>query len=319
MSDVLRRSAEGKIAANQEGDSPALKRAEKAKADKLEKFLTEIEGEIDKSTKEGRKNLSLRPELTSNKNAASRVKDVEADLAQARAQSSSSRERAELSADSTHPDFGVVTEGITKREWLASTDLNVRDLWGRTKLHRACEVGDVRWAMKLIEEGADVEARDKLGSTPLHLAAQEGNSELIMTLILKGHADINAKDEFDLPPIHFAVTYDHREASNLLLDEGADPSILRGMGKWAWLKRGTRNQGDEEVRSSREILSSLNDIQKENDKPPPSSSQTASREVDQLGEPEVVSEDVEVGKSNSNPVSTPGTGIGISVHTPTRR
>ena len=56
---------------------------------------------------------------------------------------------------------------------------------------------------QLIGHGADVVARDETRLTPLHLAAFSGSFEIVRLLIEHG-ADVTAQDGRSLTPLHFA-------------------------------------------------------------------------------------------------------------------
>lgn len=62
-----------------------------------------------------------------------------------------------------------------------------------TPLHLAASVGRVDMALTLILRGADVNAKDVFGDTPLHRAAKKGD-ELITKVLLDNDANVFAKN-----------------------------------------------------------------------------------------------------------------------------
>ncbi|AIF81007.1 hypothetical protein I862_02220 [endosymbiont of Acanthamoeba sp. UWC8] len=62
-------------------------------------------------------------------------------------------------------------------------DINERDKEGRTALHIACALGDIRAAHALIKAGADINATDNCKRTPLHYAVLR--SELVENLLIE--------------------------------------------------------------------------------------------------------------------------------------
>jgi ankyrin repeat protein len=100
------------------------------------------------------------------------------------------------------------------------------------KLLEASKKGDVEKVKKLLKEGADVNAKDKYDMTPLHSAARNGHIEVVKLLIEKG-AYVNANDKNGWTPLHFAAFSGHIEVVMLLLEHGADPNIKNNEGKTA--------------------------------------------------------------------------------------
>jgi ankyrin repeat protein len=76
-------------------------------------------------------------------------------------------------------------------------------------------------ACRAIEAGADVKAKDDQKMTPLHWAADHDFSELAQLVIQKG-ADINAQDIYLSTPLHAAAARGHSDVAQLLIDSGAD-------------------------------------------------------------------------------------------------
>jgi hypothetical protein len=64
---------------------------------------------------------------------------------------------------------------------------------------------NIRKANKLLKKGADIEARDEKGMTPLHIALMVGHTEMVKFLLEKG-ADVNARDDNGWTPLHWAVS-----------------------------------------------------------------------------------------------------------------
>jgi ankyrin repeat protein len=77
-------------------------------------------------------------------------------------------------------------------------DVNAKNRYGSTPLHRAAYAGHKEIAELLIAKGADVNAGDKV--TPLHYAAQGGEKEMVELLIVDG-ADVNKKDDDGKTPL----------------------------------------------------------------------------------------------------------------------
>jgi len=121
-------------------------------------------------------------------------------------------------------------------------DINVRDHYERTPLHRQAIVGSDSVNV-LLELGADVHAKDKYDSdTPLHMAA-EHHEATVRTLIAHG-ADVNAKNNAGITPLSYALAHGanidiHNLAAiaDVLLNAGAEittdmPQSVERIGKY---------------------------------------------------------------------------------------
>ena len=74
-------------------------------------------------------------------------------------------------------------------------DVNAKNDFGQTPLHRACEYCNYKISKLLIENGADVNAKDQDGVTPLHYACHwEYGSYKVIKFLIENGADVNAKD-----------------------------------------------------------------------------------------------------------------------------
>jgi len=76
---------------------------------------------------------------------------------------------------------------------------------GLTMLHLAAEYDDnVEVAKVLISMGANVNAKEQSGLSPLHLAVTYGNVKVAEILISNG-ANVNAKEDNGFTPLHIAA------------------------------------------------------------------------------------------------------------------
>ena len=86
-------------------------------------------------------------------------------------------------------------------------------------LHDAIQNKDMQALQALIQSGADVNAKNEKELTPLHYAA-EYQPQAVKPLIDAG-ADVNAKDSLELPPLHYAAKH-QPQAIKPLIKAGAD-------------------------------------------------------------------------------------------------
>ena len=130
----------------------------------------------------------------------------------------------------------------------AGADPNARTQQGHTPLHRASHIGtrdvDPALVVALLEGGADPNARvepdaanrtapfDRAneefgypGETPLHRAARVIETPAVMTALIEGGADPNARDDSGSTPLHLAVAHTENPAVvTALIVGGADPN-----------------------------------------------------------------------------------------------
>ncbi|HVL45983.1 MAG TPA: ankyrin repeat domain-containing protein [Acidovorax sp.] len=114
---------------------------------------------------------------------------------------------------------------------LASRRVNVeaRNAKDESPLMMAAIKGNVEAVKALIARDADV---NKTGWTPLHYAASAGSPQhaVIIALLLENHAYIDAASPNGTTPLMMAAHYGSAEAVQLLLDEGADPTLKNQLG-----------------------------------------------------------------------------------------
>ena len=119
-------------------------------------------------------------------------------------------------------------------------DINLRDNWGKTPLHRATCNGHEAIVKLLLDKGADINLQDDwLFWTPLHWAASKGHEAIIRLLLDKG-TDINLKNNLGYTPLHWAASLGHEATVKLLLDRGADINLKNNIG-WTPLQTATEN------------------------------------------------------------------------------
>ncbi|KAJ2887674.1 hypothetical protein FB639_001147 [Coemansia asiatica] len=117
---------------------------------------------------------------------------------------------------------------LTDRAKMQRTILS-RDKAGQTKLHRACNSGDLELVNDLINQGADINMKDNAGWTPLHEAALEGHNSVVVALLRHG-ADFAAKGFGGDTPLHDACANGHYDVVRSLLTVGADPHLKNSKG-----------------------------------------------------------------------------------------
>uniref|UniRef100_A0A8C5J2D7 Poly [ADP-ribose] polymerase n=1 Tax=Junco hyemalis TaxID=40217 RepID=A0A8C5J2D7_JUNHY len=83
-----------------------------------------------------------------------------------------------------------------------------------------------------MQTGANVHARDDGGLIPLHNACSFGHAEVVSLLLCQG-ADPNARDNWNYTPLHEAAIKGKIDVCIVLLQHGADPNIRNTDGKSA--------------------------------------------------------------------------------------
>ena len=81
----------------------------------------------------------------------------------------------------------------------------------------------------LIATGANVHARDDGGLIPLHNACSFGHAEVVQLLLSAG-ADPNARDNWSYTPLHEAAIKGKIDVCIVLLQHGADHNIRNAEG-----------------------------------------------------------------------------------------
>lgn len=114
---------------------------------------------------------------------------------------------------------------------MASRQLQVeaRNAQDESPLMMAALKGHVDAVKQLLARDADV---NKTGWTPLHYAASAGSPQHaeIISILLERHAYIDATSPNGTTPLMMAAHYGSTQAVQLLLEEGADPTLKNQLG-----------------------------------------------------------------------------------------
>lgn len=102
------------------------------------------------------------------------------------------------------------------------TNVNVQNQLGETPLMLAAINNQLDLAKVLIARGADV---NREGWTPLHYAAAKGHREM-MRLLLENDAYLDSESANGTTPLMMAAFSNSPLAVKLLLEEGADPTLV---------------------------------------------------------------------------------------------
>ncbi len=98
----------------------------------------------------------------------------------------------------------------------AGAEVNARNNYGDTPLHKAAWEGRTELVKSLLEAGAKVNAGDRDGETPLHWAASKRETQ-VAKILIEGGAEVNAKDEDSETPLHFAAHLGHNKKTIMVL------------------------------------------------------------------------------------------------------
>ena len=109
-------------------------------------------------------------------------------------------------------------------------EVNAKDKYGWTLLHRAARENAAAVAKILIDNGAEVNAKD--GGTPLHWAA-ENNAAAVAKILIDNGAEVNANafaKDGDTP-LDWAARENAAAVAKLLIDNGAEVNAKHNDGR----------------------------------------------------------------------------------------
>ncbi|VVC29519.1 Hypothetical protein CINCED_3A023948 [Cinara cedri] len=110
-------------------------------------------------------------------------------------------------------------------------DVHVTDKHGRQPILWAASAGSADAIITLINGGANVESHDKDGLTALHCAASRGHVECVDGLLTLCGSEVDAVDSNSCSALFYAVTLGHADATEILLEHGANPDRKDGKGR----------------------------------------------------------------------------------------
>ncbi len=103
--------------------------------------------------------------------------------------------------------------------------ITLKDQNGMTALHYAILQGNIKFAIYLLDNGANPTIKENTGKTALHYAVENpvAAKEIIDYLVQKKKIDVNTKDNNNNTPLHDAVANSNNNSVQYLLQNGADP------------------------------------------------------------------------------------------------
>jgi len=129
-----------------------------------------------------------------------------------------------------HANASRANQKVLEALLKAGGNIDAGDSRGKTPLMYALrQPGGERYALQLLQGGANYTSRDEHGNSTLHYAALGGNLESIR-ITASGGIDLNARNQDGMTPLHVAVIRSPRKVIQTLLDLGADLEITDNQG-----------------------------------------------------------------------------------------
>ncbi|WZZ17888.1 hypothetical protein YC2023_110977 [Brassica napus] len=122
------------------------------------------------------------------------------------------------------PESRTPTETVTEDEDedLAASAAGIVD--PTIRLMYLANEGDIDGITKMLNSGTNVDYRDIDGRTALHVAACQGRTDVVQLLLSRG-AKVNSMDRWGSTPLADAVYYKNHDVIQLLEKHGAKPTI----------------------------------------------------------------------------------------------
>lgn len=123
---------------------------------------------------------------------------------------------------SIHANASRANQKVLETLLKSGGNIDAGDSRGKTPLMYALrQPGGERYALQLLQGGANYTSRDEHGNSTLHYAALGGNLESIR-ITASGGIDLNARNQDGMTPLHVAVIRSPLKVIQALLDLGAD-------------------------------------------------------------------------------------------------
>lgn len=107
---------------------------------------------------------------------------------------------------------------------LNGANISAKNNRGLEPLHTAVLIRNIKITTELLDSGANISATTDCGSTPLHFATS-GDYDMVELLLTRG-ADVNARDKDNSTPLHDAMRCNYKNIIRLLMQYGADSTIV---------------------------------------------------------------------------------------------
>jgi ankyrin repeat protein len=115
----------------------------------------------------------------------------------------------------------------------AKADVDARDCTGLAPMHCACPLDAVDSVRALLKAGAHAEATDRDKRTPLHWAADRAAEATMKELLQDDSTKVDTTDWNGFSALHYAARRSAVSCVRLLIDHGADRSLVAANGEVA--------------------------------------------------------------------------------------
>ncbi len=136
-------------------------------------------------------------------------------------------------SDTTQDLFQAVKSGSLKKtsELVSSTsNIDVKDIDGKTPLHYAAEIGYLEIVKLLVASGADINIQNRWGSTPLHLAVHFIKEDIVRFLTEIETINVNIRDKKGWTPIMLAAQKGNTVLTRFIRQCNADITFKNNSG-----------------------------------------------------------------------------------------
>ncbi|OQS02028.1 serine/threonine-protein phosphatase 6 regulatory ankyrin repeat subunit B-like [Thraustotheca clavata] len=94
--------------------------------------------------------------------------------------------------------------------------------YNRTILHAAAEGGHVNTLKTLLAHGADIHAVDEFGAKPLHVAARNGHLAAVQFFVEDANIPVDSTSTCGKTALHYAAKYNKIDLAKYLVSKGSD-------------------------------------------------------------------------------------------------